>query len=132
MRRIRHLACLLAACLPVAGLAAQTSANERWHRVVNSNKGQIFLDPATLQRDGDSRTILIRAILAIESRGVASTHVRMRFDCARRTFTLLHMTAFAADGSQLLDGEAPAEVAGPHELNQDPDNIALVDGVCAL
>ena len=134
MRTIKALAALLALCLPATAMAAQPpqpAPDARWSPFLHSEKGQIFLDRASLQRDGNLRTIVVRAIPAMPDGEMTTAEVLMRFNCTERTYALLHLKALRNDGSQVLETDNPAGNR-LEPIGQEPDTVALFEGVCAL
>lgn len=129
MRRIGGLATLLAACMAPVALAAQ-SAQDRWQRVHGDETAEFFVDPATLERDGRSFTIMARAVFRSPQEGIASLNSRMLYDCAARTLVILYITQFRTDGSVAADGETSAADRTPEGVLDGSPNHSVMRRFC--
>ena len=72
--------------------------------------GEALLDPASVRREGEGFTIALRTVFARPQQGVTHLVARVRFDCARRTGSLLHIDMFSAEGRKLHELDPAPEV----------------------
>lgn len=90
-------------------------------RLVRREEGLVaFVDPASLQRDGVRFTVDQRVVFHREQ---AQQHVRsfiqqLRFDCAARTVSGTHISAFDSAGHMVLQGSPPI----PRTATPAPDS----------
>ena len=88
-------------------------------REIGSNAGaSIYVDPASLRRNGTGFEIEIRLVLLpIPSEEMRSSVGLFAFDCARRTYAIRRMTAYDAGGRRVAD-EPMRDSAGPGDPGQ--------------
>jgi hypothetical protein len=113
--------------------AAQAPPDDRWHLVARDSMAAGYIDPATLERDGDMRTIQTRmSFAAVERDGTANALIVYRFDCAARTYAWLRITALRADGSSIRNVEITQEELAPRPARAGSNIGDMLDAVCSL
>jgi hypothetical protein len=97
-----------------AGTSAPPSQCRHWRSVWTDPYGEMYVDPASVARTGNSFIMTMRRMSrADDSQGARSMIATMRFDCARRETTMLHVTLYNARGVILRDSDMGGEVAQP-------------------
>jgi len=93
-----------------AGAAPPASAHcPAWRLLWHNAGGEMSVDPASIQRSGDGFDIAARIVFSTErpDRGRSATG-RLRIECRLRTYSLLHVIPFNADGSQRSNASSTA------------------------
>ena len=101
------------AILQIGSVSAQQSPNVEWRFVYRGEHGDLFVDPSSLRRDGDTFTITQRLAFAEVRHEVQTMIVVSRFDCVRRKLRLLRQTQLDPNGAVLHESDQPA----PYEHN---------------
>jgi hypothetical protein len=131
MHAIKSLALAFAFCLPAAGSAAQQAdAPDRWRPFYSDAIGRSDLDMQSLQRDGESFTIVNRVILNQAQGEVVKVHLLSRFHCGQRTFALLRVTEYRADDSVNDDIQVPAGRIRPGPVSPNSPGAAILNIIC--
>lgn len=132
MRKTHILALALALVPPSGSALAQTESAENWRHLFRDEMGEMSIDMASLRRDGDRFTIVNRIVLNQPQGAVASVRLLSRYDCARRTFSMLRVTEYRADGSVLGDHEIPAERVNTGPAGERSPSAAIINVVCPM
>ncbi len=89
-----------------------------WQLVAQSAEGSGYLDPGSLQRDGDRVELTTRTLLNRPMEGGAvSILARVRLDCARRTLMIVLVSGWDPAGVRLFEGVPPDERPAPPARN---------------
>jgi len=125
--------------LPIPILAAALAAQilpapgtVRWELMVEESSGSSFLDPASLERDGDVVRYLNRSDrLVDQGDGIRMLVVRVAIDCRRRTIGFVGGDAYGEGGRFLRS--VPARPGGPemHPLDAGAGPDRVLARVCA-
>ena len=101
----------------------------RWRRTQQEEGVTDYIDPASVQPEGDGFLIDQRTIFADEETGgLRSIITRMRVDCVRRTLSAAYVRGFDAAGRLLTEGPIPE--ARPHPIEPDSSGAAMVAEFC--
>jgi hypothetical protein len=124
----RFLAIALVAFLSAENTAAQQAPGDSWRFVDRNKHGATFVDPATLQRDGGTFTIVQRLVPTRPRNGSPTLLMLVRHDCVRRTNTPLAEIQLGAAGSRISERVHPA----PRARNSNPRTPAatILDMFC--
>lgn len=116
------LAALAAQLLPAPGAV-------QWELVAEEREGRTSIDPASLARDGDVVTFLLRLDAAAPTaEGFRVQIVRLAVDCRRRALGIRSADAYGEDGRFANSVEAPEVEFVP--LGTSPGHERLVQRVC--
>ena len=91
----------------LAALALEAQSPDRphqeyeWRPITQDPSERVSVAPASIQRDGDTRSFLIRTILRPDVSGETMIVGRQQVHCVLHTVTLLYFTTYRADGSQI-------------------------------
>jgi hypothetical protein len=69
-----------------------------WRLMLEGGGARIFIDPASVRRDGDRFEILFRGIFAEPVDGARSVVMWQSFDCGARTVTTRRLVFYSAAG----------------------------------
>jgi hypothetical protein len=95
---------------PCEAPGAPVAGCPQWRSVARRPDGEALLDPASVRREGEGFTIATRTVFARPQQGVTHVVSRVRFDCARRTSSLLHIDMFSPEGRKLYEEDPAPEV----------------------
>ncbi|HYI49830.1 MAG TPA: surface-adhesin E family protein [Allosphingosinicella sp.] len=95
---------------PCEASGAPVAGCPQWRSVARRPDGEALLDPASVRRERDGFTIALRTVFARPQQGVTHLVARVRFDCARRTSSLLHIDMFSAEGRKVHELDPASEV----------------------
>ncbi len=102
-----------------------------WRSVTRDREGEVYIDPATLERSGDMITVITRIVYARGDENGTRSHVtRARFDCARRTSAILHLATYDARGRRLDDWEVSGEPAEPRPVEPNSPGQTIINALC--
>lgn len=102
-----------------------------WRPVYQAEGGEVFVDPASLRRDGDTFEIRVRALFAtVRPSGMKSGITRNRYNCARQSFLTLHVHYFDADGETLENRPARGNYALDRPVGPGSANAAILREYC--
>lgn len=96
--------------VPCEAPGAPAAGCPQWRSVARTPDGEALLGPASLRREGDGFTIATRTVFTRPQRGATHLVARVRFDCARRTSSLLHIVVFGPEGRKLGEFDPAPEV----------------------
>jgi hypothetical protein len=128
--RVLGSAAAAAAILISAGATGQ-APDATWIQVSRHAGGPIFIDPASVRRDGNYATVVSRTDLeqALDD-GTRTLVVRYRYDCVNRTSDLLYLEQLAGDGRVLLRTEIAPQEREIEAIPADSPNAAILARVC--
>jgi hypothetical protein len=116
-------------CDAVGRTEAHAPGCRPWRLVRRDPDGRGYMDPDSARRDGDAVDIMLRTVFTRPLDGGARTlDARVRFDCARRTKMLRHITAYTADGALLFDADIATDPAAAPPAGSP--FAAVLDEVC--
>ena len=97
--------------LAVAFAVAQSApAPTQWHILDSTPQMTFSMDPASIQREGNTVTVTTRMTGRMADTGAETAMIaQLRFDCARRTSTFLHATLPGRDGRPVPYTPEPIE-----------------------
>ena len=102
-----------------------------WRSTGRTDRFEVFVNPASLARRGNTFEISLRIVYAAANPGGMRSGVsRQRFDCAARTNTMLHLTTYDAAGAVQIDRDAHAREAAPATAPPGSPNEALLTEFC--
>ena len=119
--------------LMIAAALAQAPAAPapQWRSLGRVGQGEAFYDPASVQRNGATFDVRIRAVFdAVQTSGMRSGISLIRVDCAGRTVALRHVASFDDHGAPLLEGDATGPSSLPHAAPPNSPYQALLDQYC--
>lgn len=99
----------------------------RWRLVTRDARGARSFDPASGVADGGYIEVMTRNDVAAAIQGNAIVLARMRLDCQRRTFRVVHVIGYDAAGVRIMDEPVTVE-ARPVEPGHD--SAALLAEFC--
>jgi hypothetical protein len=113
-------------------LAAAQPAGPAWELVFESPGGRLFLDPASLRRDGGAVEFSFRAVRnSPDSDGHQTALVASRVDCAARTMTVLSERFLDATGNVVRTNEFGAQGRETQPIRRaSPANAAFYRRLC--
>ncbi|HYD11752.1 MAG TPA: surface-adhesin E family protein [Allosphingosinicella sp.] len=115
----------------IAAAALVQAEAPQWRSVHRSERGEVFVDPASLRRDGDMFEITIRALFArVQPSGMKSGITRNRYNCARQSFVTLHVRYFDADGATMEDRPARGFAAQDRPVGAGSPNATILAEYC--
>lgn len=100
---------ILAALALVAQSSDRPHQEYEWRPVTQNRSERVSVAPASIERDGDIRSFLVRTTARPSASGTALSISRMQINCALNTVTLLYFTDYRADGSQIRFQETTIE-----------------------
>lgn len=118
-------------CHDVAQAVPPPANCPAWRRFLQREEADIFVDPATMRRDGavvDARTLAV--FRAAFPSGMRSAISRDRYDCATGTTTWLHLTAYDAAGVVIADFDVTGEQARPQVHPPGSPGAAMMAEFC--
>lgn len=119
-----------AGCNAVPATAAPADCPQ-WRHLSRDRDGDIFVDPASVRRNGDRLEARMRVVNAREQSGRSrSANTRVWIDCVRRQGAALHMTLFATDGAQLGDFDVTGEAARPRVITPGSPSLRILADYC--
>jgi len=112
----------------LALLASSPSAAERWLDLgADEDSTVASIDMDSIQASGNMRTFMAKYVIP-KIPEVDHTLIRQRIDCAAKTIDQLHMTAYAKNGSVMLDEDDTEEA---HPILPDSKGEDMLKRVCA-
>ena len=119
--------------LAALALAAQSPDRPHqeieWRPVTQNQFERVSVAPASIERDGDNRSFLLRTVARRSASGAAMNVSRLRINCALNTVTLLSLTDYREDGSQISFRETTSEERGMTAFL--PPNNPIRNAVCS-
>jgi hypothetical protein len=113
------------------GAAAPALRCPSWRSVGQDTESELFVDPASLRRDGGTFDIATRIVFgAAQQGGMRSGVVTARFDCARRTWAFLHSAYFDARGVVIVEGDSTGTEAAPQAVAEGGPIAGLLTEFC--
>lgn len=103
-------------CLAVEAAVARPATCPDWRPLFVAEGRQMFFDPASIRRNGDSFEMRHRALLPVALRGAWSIIITNRYDCARRTLTGLGGIFYDDRGVRLRDYTPEGAQAEPQPI----------------
>lgn len=102
-----------------------------WRSASRSERFEIFVNPASLARNGATFELSFRMVYAADlPRGGRSGVLRTRYDCANRTSAVLHIITYNAAGAILEDRETRGDERAPQPAAPGTPNGAMLAEYC--
>lgn len=115
-------------CYAVATPPASCPA---WRSLYREGGGEMFVEPASVRRDGDRLEVRVRVLLDQAGNGGVRTYLgTYRYDCRARTATMLRFAAYDAGGGELENAPATGAEAEPQRAAAGTPNAAVLDALC--
>lgn len=117
--------------LIVAAALHQAAPAPLWRSVYRYEGGEIFVDPASLRRDGDRFEITLRALFArVQPSGMKIGISRNRYNCARQSFVTLHVHYLDENGATIENRPARGFAARDRPVGGGSANAAILRDYC--
>lgn len=117
--------------LMIAAALAQAQPAPLWRSVHSAETGEVFVDPASLRRDGQSFDITARAVFHEVTRSGMKTGItRNRYNCARQSMLTLHVHYFDANGRTIENRAATGALTRDRPVGGRSANAAILRLYC--
>ncbi len=121
---------ILAATFAAQVLPAPNSV-PAWAFVAEDASGRIYVDPASVRRDGDIARILVRGVAKRPAASGASVMMmRFRFDCRQRTIGIEAVDGYGADGRLTGSREATPETVAAAPVGNVASTTRVFERAC--
>lgn len=104
----------------------------QWRAVGRDERSELFVDPASVRRDGATFDIATRIVFAEpqEEEAMRSGVTLSRFDCAARTWSLRHSAYYDGGGTLIVGGDVTGDEADPQPIPPTGPLAALLTEYC--
>ncbi len=104
----------------------------QWRLVGRDARSALFVDPASLRRDGAAFEVVTRTVFGEpqEEEAMRSGVTTFRFDCAARTWSLRRSAHYHGDGTLIEAREVTGDEADPQPVQPDSPLAALATEFC--
>lgn len=124
---------IIAAALSQAAsqAASQVAPGPEWRLAFRADGGEVFVDPASLRREGTMFDITVRSVFErVQPTGMKSAVTRHRYDCARQSVLVLNIHALDANGGTIRNGPPQGVLSLPRPAGGRSAHAAILTTYC--